>query len=257
MRRLSSAASWRKRSSRAEECSGPVALVAVRQEQRQPRGHAPLGAAGCDELVDQHLRAVREVAELRLPDHERVAARDRVAVLEAEARGLGERRVVHLEARLGVVEVLHRRVALARVHVVQHEVAVRERAALGVLARHADRDAVGEQRAERERLGVAPVDAALAHGDAPALELRSELGMHGEALGQLEQRVGERDELLRRRGVRVDLVEVARHALAARARSARSASVGWCASASCSSICARRVSTAASSVRPSSIRRCA
>ena len=57
---------------------------------------------------------------------------------------------------------LHRRVALARVHVVQHEVAMRERAALGVLAGQADRDAVGQQRAEGERLGVAPVDAALA-----------------------------------------------------------------------------------------------
>ena len=85
-----------------------VALVAVRQEQRQPRGHAPLGAARRDELVDDHLRAVREVAELRLPDHERVAPRHGVAVLEAEAGGLGERRVVHLEARLRVVQVLHR-----------------------------------------------------------------------------------------------------------------------------------------------------
>ena len=46
--------------------------------------------------------------------------------------------------------------------VVQHGVPVRERAALGVLAGEPDRDAVDEQRRERERLGLAPVDAALA-----------------------------------------------------------------------------------------------
>src|SRR5690606_35320149 len=42
-----------------------LALTAVRQEQRQPGQPAPLGFAGGDELVDHHLGAVGEVAELR------------------------------------------------------------------------------------------------------------------------------------------------------------------------------------------------
>ncbi len=50
------------------------ALVAVGQQQRQARGLAPLGQAGDDELVDDHLRGVDEVAELRLPQHERLRA---------------------------------------------------------------------------------------------------------------------------------------------------------------------------------------
>ena len=45
------------------------------------------------------LRAVREVAELRLPEHERLGRGGRVAVLEADAGVLGERRVVDLEGR--------------------------------------------------------------------------------------------------------------------------------------------------------------
>ena len=53
-----------------------------------------------------------------------------------------------------------RRVRLAGVHVVQHRVAVRERAALGVLAGDAHADALDEQRRERQRLGVSPVDRA-------------------------------------------------------------------------------------------------
>ena len=44
-RRLMSAAAWRKRSGRALECSGPLAFVAVRQQQHERRRQAPLGAA--------------------------------------------------------------------------------------------------------------------------------------------------------------------------------------------------------------------
>ena len=99
---------------------GPVALVAVREQQRQARGLPPLREAGDDELVDDDLRAVDEVAELRLPEDERVGRGDRVAVLEAERGELGQRRVVDLERRLGVRQVLERRVRLAGLQVVQH-----------------------------------------------------------------------------------------------------------------------------------------
>ena len=54
---------------------GPLAFVAVRQQQHETADAAPLHFARRDELVDHHLRAVGEVAELRLPDHE--AQRDR------------------------------------------------------------------------------------------------------------------------------------------------------------------------------------
>ena len=138
-----------------------VPLVAVRQQQRQPRGLLPLRAARDDELVDDDLRAVDEVAELRLPEDERVRGRDRVAVLEAERRVLRERRVVDLERGVRPGQVLDRGDGLAGARVVEHEVAVRERAALGVLAREADRDPVLEQRRERERLRLAPVDPAV------------------------------------------------------------------------------------------------
>ena len=67
---------------------GARALVAVRQQQRQARGLAPLGQAGDDELVDDDLGAVDEVAELRLPEHERLGRLRRVAVLEARGSAI-------------------------------------------------------------------------------------------------------------------------------------------------------------------------
>ena len=56
--------------------------------------------------------------------------------------------------------------------------------------------ALGEQRGERERLGVRPVDAAVGarlggQRLAPALELFDELGVHGEALGHAQQLLAE------------------------------------------------------------------
>ena len=140
---------------------GAGALVAVREQQRQPRRLAPLRLAGDDEAVDDHLRRVGEVAELRLPEDQALGRGGRVAVLEAEAGGLRERAVVELERRQRAGEVLDRHVAQAGLLVVQGEVAVREGAALGVLAGEPDVGALGQQRGERERLGVAELDLAL------------------------------------------------------------------------------------------------
>ena len=57
---------------RAERVLGALALVAVGQQQDEPGGLVPLVLGGDDELVDDDLGAVHEVAELRLPHDERV-----------------------------------------------------------------------------------------------------------------------------------------------------------------------------------------
>ena len=67
--------------------------------------------------------------------------------------------------------------------IVEHEVALREGAPLHVLAGQPDRDAFDEERRERERLGMAPVDSAAGHRRPPALELPGELRMDRELLG--------------------------------------------------------------------------
>ena len=89
-----------------------LALEAVGEQQHEAAALAPLVLGGDDELVDDRLRAVAEVAELRFPAHERVAVGDRVAVLEAERRELREHRVVDHERRGVVAEVRERRVLL-------------------------------------------------------------------------------------------------------------------------------------------------
>ena len=52
---------------------GALALVAVRQQQHEAVVLVPLVLGGDEVLVDDDLGAVDEVAELRLPHHQRVA----------------------------------------------------------------------------------------------------------------------------------------------------------------------------------------
>ena len=110
-------------------------------------------AGGDEELVDHHLRAVDEVAVLRLPDHEPRRLLDVVAVLEPDDRVLGERAVVDLERGPRLRQRLQRHVHTPVGGVVEHGVAVAERAALDVFAGQpdADRRRRGSRRARAPR----------------------------------------------------------------------------------------------------------
>ena len=79
---------------------GALAFPAVGEQQHQSAGLAPLVFGRDDELVDDDLPAVHEVAELRFPHDESVAVGNRVAVLEPEGGELREHGVVDHERRL-------------------------------------------------------------------------------------------------------------------------------------------------------------
>src|SRR5207245_10578446 len=69
----------------------------------------------------------------------------------------------------------------------RYEVAMGEGAALPVLPRESDRDSLDDERRERERLGLAPVDAAGLDRLQASLELPHELRMDREPVRHLEQ----------------------------------------------------------------------
>jgi hypothetical protein len=140
---------------------GALAFVAMRQHQRDAVDAAPLHLARSDELVDHHLRAVGEVAELGFPDHQGVGVVGGVAVFEAQHRFLGQDRVDHDERSLVLGHVLQRDIGalvpLLAVLVVDHGMAVGEGAAAAVFARQAHRVAAGDQRGKGHVLAHAPV----------------------------------------------------------------------------------------------------
>ena len=81
------------------------ALHPVGQQHDEPGLPDPLGLAGGDELVDDALGGVGEVAELALPQHQGVGVGHGVAQLEAEDAVLGEGGVADAVGRLVGVEV--------------------------------------------------------------------------------------------------------------------------------------------------------
>src|SRR5262245_49177437 len=136
----------------------PLALIAMRQQEDEPRHAEPFALARGNELIDDDLRAVGEIAELRFPQHERVRLGEAVPVLEAEHGLFRQHRVDDFERRLAFGQVLERGVFLLVLLVHQHGMALGEGAALGVLAREPDAEALDEQRAVSERLGGGPID---------------------------------------------------------------------------------------------------
>src|SRR5882672_7785925 len=68
-----------------------LALVAVGEKQDKAGEQVPLGLAGGDELIDNGLRYVHEVAELSFPKHKRLGIVSAVAVFEAEHSRFRER----------------------------------------------------------------------------------------------------------------------------------------------------------------------
>ena len=61
-----------------------LALIAMRQQAHEARHSEPLALARRDELVEHHLRAIGEVAELSFPQRQRTRFGEREAVFEAE-----------------------------------------------------------------------------------------------------------------------------------------------------------------------------
>mmetsp|Transcript_51111 Transcript_51111/g.128237 ORF Transcript_51111/g.128237 Transcript_51111/m.128237 type:complete len:455 (+) Transcript_51111:354-1718(+) len=154
----------------------PGTVHAVRQEERERRLAAPLLVAGGQELIDHHLRGVHKIAELRLPQAEALRRFEAHAVLVAEHRQLAERAVHDVEAARRTTQLLLERgrlrgelqvgraervVTFAGLLVGHTQVPVAEGAAHSVLAAEAHGASVGQQRAERHRLGSGPVECAL------------------------------------------------------------------------------------------------
>src|SRR6056300_1368095 len=112
--------------------------MAVRQQKRKATLTTPLHLARGNELVDNHLCTVGEVAKLSLPDDECVGLCGGIPVLKAKHRLFRKHRVDDNKGRLLGRNILQRNM---RAHVVsltglvlKHSMAVSESATPAVLA---------------------------------------------------------------------------------------------------------------------------
>src|SRR5438067_13773385 len=114
---------------------GALAFVTVRQEQDDPARPLPFRFRGNDELVDDGLRAVRKIAELRFPQAKHARIIERITVIEAEDGRFREQAVVNANARLisaspaRTAQMHQRHIWRASVRVVMNRVTRAERSA--------------------------------------------------------------------------------------------------------------------------------
>ena len=135
---------------------GPLALHAVRQQHDQAAQALPFVFGRGDELVDDHLGDVDEVAELRFPANQGVRRVERVAPFEAEDADFGKRAVVDLKVRLVGAQMPEPRVPAAGLCIEDDRVPVAEGAAADILAGEPAADALEEKARESEVLRRCP-----------------------------------------------------------------------------------------------------
>ncbi len=135
----------------------PLPFIAMRQQHHEAAHAQPFAFARKDELVDDDLRAIGEIAELRFPQHERVRLGHRVSIFEAEHGRFGQHAVDDLEPVLAA-DLGQRHIALFGFLIDERGMALAERAARRILSAQANPEAFLDQRAESERLGGGPVE---------------------------------------------------------------------------------------------------
>ena len=187
---------------------GTLALVAVRQQHHQCVVLIPLVLGGHDVLVDDDLRTVDEVAELRFPQHQSFGVRVGISVLEAECRIFRQQRVVHPEL-LGAGQFGQRNPDPLAGVVDERRMTLTESATSRVLTGQTHRATLEHQRTEGQSFAGGPFDVAL---------LVVRLGSRFELLGQLGMRrevrgvIGELGEDSIERGAFDSGVHVRQHA---------------------------------------------
>src|SRR5215468_8448714 len=125
-----------------------LAFISVRQKQNQARQQSPFVLAGTHKLVDDGLRDVGEVAELRLPEYERLGIITAVAVFESHDTGFGERRIVDIAGRLSVDDMPQWNIFGFVLGVDQYGMPLVEGRATGILTAQPDRNPLLHQAGE-------------------------------------------------------------------------------------------------------------
>jgi len=139
---------------------GAHTLEAVRQQEHEATELLPFVFAARDELIDDWLRDIPEIAELRFPKDEGARAIEAETIFESEHARFAERAVDDFNGA-GVRKMLQREIFFARFVIVQNGVAMAEGAALAVLATQADAIVLGRETGEGERFGGGPIERVL------------------------------------------------------------------------------------------------
>ena len=134
-----------------------LALVTVGQQHRQAAQPAPFALSGGDELIDDDLGIVGEIAELGLPDYHHPGRRTGIAIFEAQHAFLRQQRVVDAERGGRLRQMFQRSPEFAGHLIMKRGMPMEECTAPDILATESDRITLLQQRRIRQRFGESPI----------------------------------------------------------------------------------------------------
>src|SRR5262249_51337980 len=176
----------------------PLALITVWEQHDNAGGQIPLVIASADELIDDDLCAVGEIAELRFPHDERFGIVAAESVFEAKASGFGERRIVDFAKCLLPGKMGKGDPVVFGIRIDSQGVTLVEGPTLRVLSGKAHWRASENQRGQSYRLAEAVIDRPLAMAHLGSLfEELDELRMHMKILGHANQAVRKLGQLFK------------------------------------------------------------
>ncbi len=135
---------------------GALSFVTVRQQQDDPARPLPFRFSRNDELVDDGLRAIREISELRFPQTKHGRIIERISVIETEDGGFREQAVIDANARLLFAQMHQRHIRRTGFCVVKDSVPRAKSSARAVLTVQSNRRSFQKKRTESEQFGVMP-----------------------------------------------------------------------------------------------------
>jgi hypothetical protein len=129
-----------------------LALEAMRQEQHETAETFPFVFGAGDELIDDDLRDVPEIAELRLPANQSRRRVEAIAVFESQDADFRQRRIINLHGTLVWIDMLQWDVTMAVLVIVENGMAMTEGAAADILTAQTHGVFIHRQRRERQGL---------------------------------------------------------------------------------------------------------
>src|SRR5947209_3891497 len=136
---------------------GPLPLIAMGQQENQPRFLFPFGTSRGNKLVNDDLSGICKVAKLGFPHYQRIWRVNAIAILETKGTSLAQRAIVDRKGCMRFRNVPQRNIGFV-VCIEQYGVTMAKGSTFNVLTGQANRCAIGENGGKGERLRLPPID---------------------------------------------------------------------------------------------------
>src|ERR1700758_3324870 len=143
-----------------KSCTGmfrALTFVSMRKEQNDAARSLPFRLRTDDKLIDHHLGAIHEIAELCFPEAEHVRIVHRISVVEPQNGSFGKHAVINAKTGLALLQVRQGNEPVPSNRIKKNRLPLTEGSPPAILSRKTHRCTFNKQRPERQRFAKRPI----------------------------------------------------------------------------------------------------